>query len=108
MAGLGQPKTGGRVKGTPNKRTVALLERMAELRAQGLDCCPLQILMEFACGKKLTGEVIDVEHSIRLRASAELMTYLHPRLRSVEIAGADGATITFSVIADDPNVNTKR
>jgi hypothetical protein len=104
MAGLGQPKTGGREKGTPNKSTQTLAARMDELREQGLDVCPIQVLMEIAAGKKLNGERILVDESVRVRAAAELCSYIYPKRKAVEVSGADGTQIVFAVVQDQEEV----
>lgn len=101
MAGFGQPKTGGRQRGTPNRATLAFSERMDELREQ-LDVCPIQVLMEIAAGKKLNGERMLVDESVRVRAAAELLAYLFPKKRAaVEVSGPDGTQVVFAVVRDD-------
>ena len=103
MAGIGQPKTGGREKGTPNKSTQTLISRMDELREQ-LDVCPIQVLMEIAAGKKLNGERMLVDESVRVRAAAELCSYVYPKRKAVEVSGPDGTQIVFAVVQDQEEV----
>lgn len=100
MAGIGQPKTGGRTKNTPNKATLAFVARMDELREQGLEVCPIRVLMELASARKLTGENLSVDPSVRVRAAGELCSYIYPKRKAVEISGTDGTPITFAVVAD--------
>jgi len=46
----GSPRTGGRKKGTPNKKTQALLDRLEELA-----CDPLELSAKIALGEELDG-----------------------------------------------------
>jgi hypothetical protein len=107
MAGTGSGKTGGRQKGTPNKSTQQFVERMDELRAQGLDCDPIQVLMEFAAGKQFDpdGNVVaivpPVEPRERIKAAAELCSYVFPKRKAMEVSGDLGTSIQF-IIAPDP------
>lgn len=66
-------KTGGRVKGSVNRRTacaVALLE--------GLGCSPLESMAKIA-----DDENVDV--AIRLSALKDLASYLYPKRKAIEI-----------------------
>lgn len=106
MAATGQTKTGGRKKGTPNKSTLNLVERMEELRAQGLDCDPIRVLMEFSIGKQLNedGQLVPISPAVeprdRIKAAAELCSYVFPKRKAMEITGETGTQIQF-VIAQD-------
>ncbi|HET7207956.1 MAG TPA: hypothetical protein VFI95_15375 [Terriglobales bacterium] len=64
---LGLPKTGGRKKGTPNKATAAIAEKL-----DGLRCDPIAIIVEIAQNK-------EEESTIRLRAAIELCSYVYPK-----------------------------
>lgn len=82
-------------------------DRMNELRALGLDCDPIQVLMEVACGQKLnkkTGQLEEMnpapEPKDRAKAAAELCSYQYPKLKSVEVSGSDGNPIQFLVTPD--------
>lgn len=66
-------KTGGRVAGTPNRKTAdaaALLE--------GLGCSPLESMAKIA-----DDENVDV--AIRLSALKDLASYLYPKRKAVEL-----------------------
>ena len=66
-------KTGGRRKGTPNKRTQQVAELLLEL-----DCDPIRGMAEIAANKR---------HPIELRAKmyAELAHYVHPKRKAVDV-----------------------
>lgn len=77
MAGQpGRKKTGGREKGTPNKRTNKMLQKLAE---SGLT--PL----EFFLGT-MRDEDADMED--RMWAAAHAAPYIHPRLQNLQVHGA--------------------
>ena len=87
-------KTGGRRKGTPNKRT----QQAAEL-LQGLDCDPICGMAEIAA---------NTEHPIELRARmyAELAHHVYPKRKAVDLYhdGAD-QPIEFTLKLGDKVVN---
>lgn len=68
-------KTGGRQKGTPNKRTQ---EVVAKIEASGLT--PLDYMLQVM---RDVNEVLDV----RLDAAKAAAPYVHPRLASIENTG---------------------
>ena len=74
-------RRGGRQKGTPNRRTLEVQQRLAEL-----DCDPIQGMALIAMDEGNPPE-------LRARMFAELAQYVAPRLKSVELSGADGAPI---------------
>lgn len=76
-------KTGGRQKGTPNKDTKALCDRIAE-RYPGWD--PVEAMAEIA-----RDEQNDV--MIRLAALKEIAQYIHPKRKAIEHTGKDGAPL---------------
>jgi hypothetical protein len=65
-------KTGGRQKGTPNRRTVELAERL-----QALGCDPVGELVTLARDP-------NIEAALRVRCYIELMQYLHPKRKAVD------------------------
>lgn len=92
-------KTGGRPKGTPNKRSQALEER-----AQALGVNPFEILLLFAKGDwealgypsefdtKYTSSgspysVRIISPDTRQRSAAEVCQYLHPKRKAIEHSG---------------------
>jgi hypothetical protein len=74
-------KTGGRTRGTPNKRTAELAERLHEL-----GCDPLAGLAQIAADP-----ATDVV--LRARVYADLLPYLYPRRKATEVTGKDGGPV---------------
>lgn len=75
MAGKGSrpgEHRGGRKKGTPNKGTVDIQERLARLK-----CDPIEGMAKIAANPKITPE-------LRGRMYAELAQYVAPKLRASE------------------------
>lgn len=88
-------KYGGRVKGTPNKDSLSVAQRCAEL---GVD--PVDILCHFANGDheklKMTEFIVkagfggvevaelSIPAALRLKASSTLVKYIHPERKAVE------------------------
>jgi hypothetical protein len=68
------PRTGGRRKGTPNKRTQDVIERLREL-----DCDPIEGMARIAMDE---GAPIET----RARMDAELAQYIAPKRKAVEMA----------------------
>lgn len=66
-------KTGGRIKGTPNKRTTDIQEML-----ESLGCSPLESMAKIA-----DDENVDV--AIRLSALKDLASYLYPKRKAVEL-----------------------
>ena len=75
-------RRGGRQKGTPNKATVEVQQRLSEL---GVD--PIEGMARIAMDPEATLE-------LRGRMFAELAAYIAPKRKAVEHTGADGAPIT--------------
>jgi hypothetical protein len=84
-------KTGGRVVGTPNKRTVELAARLESL---GID--PLAGLAEIAN---------DPSTSLELRAKVhcDLLAYLYPKKRAVDLSSQGQAVSIRIGIPAKPN-----
>jgi len=70
-------RRGGRTAGTPNKRTAELIERLAEL-----ECDPVEGLAAIA-NDPATDAVL------RARVYADLLPYLYPKRKAMELAGPD-------------------
>jgi hypothetical protein len=89
-------KTGGRRKGTPNKRTQQVAEVLREL-----DCDPIRGMAEIAANKR---------HPIELRARmyTELAHYVYPKRKAVdEHLDGSGEPFKFTLnIGDRGNGNT--
>jgi len=89
-------KYGGRRAGTPNKKTVDLMNLARKL---GVD--PFEILLLVAKGswKKLGYESDQITLANRLWAAAEAAQYLYPKRKSVEHSGKDGGPIEVAQTA---------
>ena len=70
-----KPKTGGRQKGTPNKRTAERQAAIAAIKASGKS--PIDFFNDL-----LKNEEAPLE--LRFSAAKELAPYVHPKLASVE------------------------
>jgi hypothetical protein len=88
----GSPKTGGRKKGTPNKRTVYGVEM---LRARYPDWDPLDQLAYTAQH--------DEDPDRRLAAAKDACSYFYPRRKAVEHSGevdmVDSAAVAAILVA---------
>ena len=84
----GQPKMGGRKKGTPNKVTSAK-RRLIEASGQ----MPLDYLIQV---------MRDIKNSTEVRkdAAAKAAPYLHPKLQTVEVSGPDKGPIETREVTD--------
>ncbi|MBA3684060.1 MAG: hypothetical protein H0W72_02325 [Planctomycetes bacterium] len=71
----GQPRVGGRIKGTPNKRTQDVMDRLAEL-----GCDPIEGMARIAMDE---GAPIEV----RSRMYSELAQYVAPKRKAIEHSG---------------------
>ena len=87
---VGQPKTGGRKKGTPNKATLAAAEKL-----EALGCDPLEGMARIAMDKKNSPE-------LRGRMFSELAQYVYPKRRPVDIS-IEQPTVTNVITALDPS-----
>ena len=78
-------KTGGREKGTPNKKTQALIEKL-----DALGCDPVEGMANIAMDEGNPPE-------LRGRMYAELAQYLYPKRRATEIKTDDGPRVVFQI-----------
>lgn len=78
-------KTGGRSKGTPNKRTQEVIDKLGKL-----GCDPIEGMARIA---------MDQSNSIELRARmySELACYVAPKRKSVESQIDIGETVKFEL-----------
>jgi hypothetical protein len=83
---IGLPKTGGRKKGTPNRATLTLKEKL-----DAMGCDPLLGFAKIAMNEKN-----DVE--IRMQCFSQIAPYVYPKLKPVDTSSDQPAVI---------NVNTK-
>ena len=84
----GTPKTGGRKKGTPNRATLAVAEKLA-----ALNCDPLEGLAMIAEDKSNSLE-------IRMRCYAELLPYLYPKRKPIDHAAGETNPINLFINLD--------
>ena len=82
---MGAPKTGGRKAGTPNRRTVEIADRLAEL-----GCDPIEGMARIAMNSKHAPE-------LRGRMFAELAQYMYPKRKAIEIAPRDTSKGDFTL-----------
>ena len=68
----GQPKTGGRKKGTPNKATLTVAEKL-----ESLGCDPIEGMARIAMDEKNSPET-------RGRYFSELAQYVYPKRKPVD------------------------
>lgn len=78
-------KTGGRIKGTPNRKTEELGRRLASM-----GCDPLAGMAILAMDEANPPE-------LRGRMYAELAQYLHPKRKATEIKVDEGPQVTFQI-----------
>jgi hypothetical protein len=83
---IGLPKTGGRKKGTPNRATLTLIEKL-----DAMGCDPLLELAKIGMSDKNPME-------IRVRCLSEIALYVYPRRKPVDVSPDQPVVI---------NVNTK-
>ena len=80
MANTTGKKYGGRKKGTPNKKTLDVVEKL-----KSLNCDPIEGLARIALDSE--------EESLRLQANKELAQYIAPKRKAVEVTGSEGGDI---------------
>lgn len=111
----GSPKTGGRVKGSKNKRTLAKLEAADRLVKSGKT--PLEFLLA-EMRKPITAPNMTFEQRMAARnyrayCANQAAPYLHPRLASVEHRTPAGGMnfnhnvegqVTVTMDPNDPNL----
>ena len=82
----GLAKTGGRQRGTPNKKTHELVVKLEQL-----GCDPIAGLAQFAMDSETSRE-------LRVRCYAELAQYVHPKRKAMDLgSGKDGEPLKFIV-----------
>jgi len=89
----GLAKTGGRVRGTPNKKTELVAKKLAKL-----GCDPLEGLAKIALNPETKVEV-------KVRCLAELAQYVYPKRKAVNIAPAAGSDMTVRVEYITPQIS---
>ena len=74
----GLAKTGGRTKGTPNKKSEELLRKLEKL-----GCEPIEGLATIALAP-------DTKPDLKVRCYAELAQYVYPKGKAVDLGGQEG------------------
>jgi hypothetical protein len=94
----GTPKTGGRKKGTPNRLTRDVSERL-----EALGCDPIEGMARIAMNPKTKPE-------LRARMFAELAQYVYPKRKATEIAHEEsqGGDFTFHELLETFTAATRR
>jgi hypothetical protein len=82
-------KTGGRKRGTPNRKTGELVERL-----ETLDCDPLAALVAVAADPTTPLE-------IRVSINKELLAYVFPKRKSIDVEHTGPPVITLHFGAED-------
>jgi hypothetical protein len=84
----GGPKTGGRRKGTPNRKT---REQIEQIKASGLT--PLDFMLAVMRNPK-------ARLAMRFDAARQAAPYVHPRLTAFEYSGKDGGPVEVKQVSD--------
>ena len=89
----GMPKTGGRVRGTPNKRSADLFGKLGRM-----GCDPMEGLARIALDP-------DTDVALKVRCFAELAQYVYPKRRAIDVAADphDGVKVTVDFIESKAN-----
>ena len=98
----GYPRSGGRKPGTPNRKNAITRDYIIK------NGCPLSVLCSIAKGEKI--QAADTESASkragifptidqRLAAARILAAKVAPDLKSIDLAGGDGAPFVFQFIA---------
>ncbi len=83
--GAPKPAGSGRRKGTPNRATAEISERLAEL-----GCDPIEGMASIAANEANPAE-------LRGRMYAELAQYVYPKRKAVEHSGYGGDPVTIRI-----------
>ena len=75
----GLPKTGGRQRGTPNRKTHELAEKL-----EALGCDPIEGMARIAMAAETAPE-------LKVRCYAELAQYIHAKRKAVEFGSDSGS-----------------
>ena len=90
--GLRGPKPGhrggGRTKGTPNKVTADVAEKLRKL-----GCDPITGMALIALGRDAQGNPIDASIDLKAKMLSELAQYILPKRKALEHSGPDGAPL---------------
>jgi hypothetical protein len=81
----GLPKTGGRIRGTPNKTTKSVMEKLEEL-----GCDPIEGLAAIAMNTNTAPE-------LKVRCYSELAQYAYPKRKAVDLSVEKSDGIVLSL-----------
>jgi hypothetical protein len=87
QAGKPRHANAGRKKGTPNKTTQTIQEKL-----DALGCDPLEGMAQIALEAKATGDMV-----LAGRMYAELAQYVAPKRKAVEQTGPNGGAIQHQI-----------
>lgn len=115
-------KTGGRKRGSPNKKSAAIRERLLELGCDHVEYLALTVNNQIECGicrgtgktpfqpragskskgvricQSCWGSKLErLRPSERQQAATDLLKFTHPTLKAVEVTGGDGGPIQHRV-----------
>jgi hypothetical protein len=93
---IGLPKTGGRKRGTPNRATVVLREKLA-----ALGCDPAEELVKIAQDSKTTAES-------RVHIYSTLMPYLYPRRKLIDDSDEERMSLNMQAISPEEALELAR
>ena|SRR5215467_9130743 len=85
----GIPKTGGRVRGTPNKATDVLARKLTML-----GCDPIEGLAKIALDPETKAE-------LKVRCFSELAQYVYPKRKAVDLHPPEDSALTVRVHSID-------
>ena len=89
----GLPKTGGRIRGTPNRKTELVAKKLAKL-----GCDPIEGLARIALDPETKPE-------IKVRCFSELAQYLYPKRKAVDVVSPDSSQLTLKVEHIGPGID---
>jgi hypothetical protein len=81
----GLPKTGGRARGTPNKTSRSVIEKLAEL-----GCDPIEGLAAIAMSTNTAPE-------LKVRCYSELAQYAYPKRKAVDLSVEKSDEVVLSL-----------
>ena len=93
---VGLPKTGGRKKGTPNRATLELRERLA-----ALGCEPAEELVKIAQDSKTSVET-------KVQIFSTLMPYLYPKRKVVDDSNDERVAIDVPAMTSEEALDLAR
>ncbi len=92
----GLPKTGGRAKGTPNRATVALREKLA-----ALGCDPAEELVKIAQDSKTSD-------AAKVLIYSTLMPYAYPKRKVIDDSNEDRAIVNAETLSPEDALDLAR